>query len=74
VWGDHDRIIPLIHAYKAHEAIPNSKLEVMEGVGHYPHVEQPAHFVQILRDFLRTTEPTEFDRDEQRDLLRQGPT
>ena len=60
VWGEHDKIIPLVHAYQAHEAIPNSRLEVMEGVGHYSHVEEPARFVEILKDFLRTTEPSQF--------------
>jgi len=74
VWGEHDRIIPLAHAYQAHEAIPNSRLAVMEGVGHYSHVEEPAHFVEILKDFLRTTEPAKFNPEEQRDLLRQGPS
>jgi len=73
VWGDHDKIIPVDHAYLAHEAIPNSRLEVMEGVGHYPHVEEPVRFVEILRDFLRTTEPSRFNPEEQLDLLRQGP-
>ena len=58
VWGDRDRIIPLVHAYKAHEALPNSRLEVMEGVGHFPQVEEPVRFVEILVDFLRTTEPS----------------
>lgn len=73
VWGDHDRIIPLDHAYLAHEAISNSRLEVMAGVGHYPHVEEPVRFVEILRDFLRTTEPSKSDPEELLDLLRQGP-
>jgi len=73
VWGDHDRIIPLRHAHLAHEAIPNSRLEVMEGVGHYPHVEEPARFVEILKDFLRTTEPGTFDPEDLLGLLRQGP-
>ena len=73
VWGDHDRIIPIAHAYQAHEAIPHSRLEVMEGVGHYAHVEQPARFVETLKDFLRTTEPATFDPEERRDLLRHGP-
>ncbi len=73
VWGDHDRIIPLNHAYLAHEAIPNSRLEVMQGVGHYPQVENPVRFVEILRDFLRTTEPSGFDPDKLLGLLRQGP-
>jgi pimeloyl-ACP methyl ester carboxylesterase len=73
VWGDRDRIIPLDHAYLAHEAIPNSRLEVMRGVGHYPQVEEPARFVEILKDFLRTTEPSAFDAKELLSLLSQGP-
>jgi pimeloyl-ACP methyl ester carboxylesterase len=72
VWGDHDRIIPVAHAHQAHEAIPNSRLEIMEGVGHFPHVEEPARFVAILRDFLNSSEPGQFTADAMRDLLRQG--
>ena len=45
----------------------------MEGVGHFPQVEEPARFVEILKDFLRTTEPSKFDPEELLDLLRQGP-
>jgi pimeloyl-ACP methyl ester carboxylesterase len=60
VWGDRDKIIPVSHAYQAHEAIPNSRLEIVEGVGHFPHVEDPYRFVEILVDFLRTTEPSDF--------------
>jgi len=70
VWGDHDKIIPPVHAYKAHEAIPNSRLEIMEGVGHFPHVEQPVRFVEILRDFLRTTDPSTFTPEQIGELLR----
>ena len=73
VWGDHDRVIPVEHAYRAHEAMPNSKLEVMEGVGHFPQVEEPVRFVEVLRDFLQTTEPSKFDPEELLDVLRQGP-
>ena len=72
VWGENDKIIPLIHAYKAHEAIPNSRLEIMNGVGHYPHVEEPFRFVEILIDFLKTTEPSHFTPEELRDQLRRG--
>lgn len=72
IWGEKDRIIPLDHAYRAHEAIPNSRLEVIEGVGHYPHVERPGHFVEILRQFLETTEPSRFDPEERRSQLHHG--
>jgi pimeloyl-ACP methyl ester carboxylesterase len=74
VWGDQDRIIPVAHAYQAHEAIPNSRLEILPGVGHFPHVEEPVQFVDILRDFLSTTEPSSFTPEERRELLRGAPT
>ena len=72
VWGDRDRIIPIAHAYEAHEAIPNSRLEVIDGVGHFPHAEAPVRFVEVLRNFLRTTEPSAFTPEEMRDLLSRG--
>ncbi len=71
VWGEADRIIPVSHAYQAHEAIPNSRLEVMPGVGHFPHAEEPIRFAEILRDFLSTTEPGSFTAQERRELLRE---
>ena len=74
VWGDHDKIIPLTHAYIAHEAIPNSQLEVMEGVGHFPQVEEPEQFVRILVDFLRATEPVTLAPEDPRDGLRPTTT
>lgn len=55
VWGEDDTIIPVSHAHAAHEVIEGSRLEVIEGVGHFPHVEAPERFVEVLRDFLVTT-------------------
>jgi pimeloyl-ACP methyl ester carboxylesterase len=57
VWGDRDPIIPVDHAYAAHELVPGSRLEIFEGAGHYPHCEQPARFVDVLVDFLASTAP-----------------
>ncbi len=57
VWGDRDPIIPLAHGVTAHDAIPGSRLEIFEGVGHYPHCEQPERFVEVLVDFLTSTTP-----------------
>ncbi|CAN5826567.1 alpha/beta fold hydrolase [soil metagenome] len=56
-WGDNDRIIPVQHAYDAHEAIPGSRLEIFEGCGHFIHAEEPARFARLLRDFIDTTDP-----------------
>lgn len=37
--------------------IPGSRLEIFEGVGHYPHCEAPERFVEVLVDFIASTEP-----------------
>ena len=57
VWGNRDPFIPVGHAFSAHEAIPGSRLEIFEGVGHYPHCEAPERFVEVLVDFIASTEP-----------------
>ena len=55
IWGDQDRIIPVAHGYAAHAAVPGSRLEVLPGVGHFPHVESPTAVVEILDNFIATT-------------------
>jgi len=57
VWGDADPIIPVEHAYEAHASIPGSRLEIFEGLGHYPHCEAPERFVEVLSDFIESTVP-----------------
>jgi pimeloyl-ACP methyl ester carboxylesterase len=57
IWGDSDPIIPVSHGIEAHEAMPGSRLEIFEGVGHFPHVEVPDQFTEVLLDFMATTEP-----------------
>lgn len=74
VWGGKDRIIPLSHAVQALDAMPNGRLEVLPGAGHFPQAEEPARFVEVLRHFLRTTEPSAFTPQEMRERLRRGST
>jgi pimeloyl-ACP methyl ester carboxylesterase len=64
VWGDRDPIIPVAHAEEAHRALPASRLEIFEGVGHVPQLESPGSFIAALERFLDETEPARFDRDE----------
>jgi pimeloyl-ACP methyl ester carboxylesterase len=59
VWGGADPIIPVEHAYEAHEGIEGSRLEIFENVGHYPHVEAPEQFVALLTEFIETTLPAQ---------------
>jgi len=72
IWGDCDGIIPIEHAHEAHSAMPGSRLEIFHGVGHFPHVEQPRRFVEVLSDFISSTEPASGDLDTYRELLRAG--
>jgi pimeloyl-ACP methyl ester carboxylesterase len=57
VWGDADPIIPVSHAYAAHDSMPGSHIEVFPGVGHYPHCEDPKLFVEVLTEFIENTIP-----------------
>jgi len=63
IWGEDDMVIPVSHARIAHEEIPGSRLEIFEESGHLPHRDHPARFVQIIEDFIDSTEPGEFDPD-----------
>ncbi len=76
IWGDRDDIIPVSHAYAAHEAIPGSRLEIIEGVGHFPQIEAPEQFVSALVDFVDTTEPAQLGAQDRQRLLkeRSGPS
>ena len=63
IWGDQDRIIPVDHGYAVHAARPGSRLEVLAGVGHFPHVERPSEVVDLIDDFIdTTTQPTMRER------------
>jgi pimeloyl-ACP methyl ester carboxylesterase len=45
------------HAMAAHNAISGSRIEIFDGVGHYPHCEAPERFVAVLVDFIASTKP-----------------
>ena len=66
IWGARDPIIPVHHGEHAHEAIPGSRLEIFDGVGHLPQLEAPGRFVAVLERFLEQTEPAQFDAREWR--------
>ncbi|MGQ0831312.1 MAG: alpha/beta fold hydrolase [Microthrixaceae bacterium] len=57
IWGDRDAVIPVEHAHIAHDLIPGSRLEVVEGAGHFLPIERPELIDRLLRDFLATTSP-----------------
>jgi pimeloyl-ACP methyl ester carboxylesterase len=66
VWGENDPIIPVEHGRDAHAQLPAARLEIFEGVGHVPQVEQPGRFITVLQRFIAETKPARFDRKEWR--------
>ena len=72
VWGALDSIIPVSHAYGAHESIVGSRLEVFEQARHFPHQDEPSRFSRVLLDFLTTSEPAVGDRATLRARLEHG--
>ena len=55
LWGRQDGVIPLKVGELLHQAIPNSKLEVIERCGHIPHEEKPVETIARIADFLSVT-------------------
>jgi pimeloyl-ACP methyl ester carboxylesterase len=62
IWGEEDNIIPVDHAYAALEARPDCRLEILPGVGHFAQVEAPDKVIDLLDEFISTTEPADPSR------------
>ena len=45
---------------RAHGLMPGSRLELFEGAGHFPHLDDPVRFVSLLSEFVAGTEPQEY--------------
>ena len=53
IWGEKDKMVPVKYAYMFNEKIDNSKLEILAGIGHSPHLKKPKELVDIILKFLR---------------------
>ncbi|MEJ7876975.1 MAG: alpha/beta fold hydrolase [Solirubrobacterales bacterium] len=69
VWGDNDRIIPSHHAEIARDAMPESRLELIEGAGHFPQMTHPIRVARALAEFIDETEPAEIEAEDMRELV-----
>ena len=72
IWGDDDFVIPVDHARTAHAAIPGSRLEIFENSGHMPFRDHPDRFVEVVRRFIDSTRPADYNQELLRSLLRTG--
>jgi pimeloyl-ACP methyl ester carboxylesterase len=71
IWGSRDPIVPALHAETVRTLVPTARVEVFPQAGHWPHLDDPEHFCDVLLDFMATTEPAAHDLDSWRKLLAQ---
>ena len=57
VAADLDDITPLTAQVRVRELFPDAKLEVLNGVGHLAHYEQPIQTARAIRTFLSSQKP-----------------
>ena len=53
IWGDKDTDTPISDAKIMEEMIPDSGLAVLKGAGHFPFLEQPSVFRNIMRVYFQ---------------------
>jgi len=53
VWGEHDRLVPRAYAKEFAGRIANTRLEVVAGAGHAPHLEEPDATARAVQAFLK---------------------
>ena len=52
LWGRNDTATPLIWAHRLEQDLAGARLEIIEGCGHYPPLEQPDTFARIASEFV----------------------
>ncbi len=53
VWGTTDAYIPWQQAERQRESFPSARIELLEGLGHWPFLEDPARVAEVVIPFLR---------------------
>jgi pimeloyl-ACP methyl ester carboxylesterase len=52
LWGSQDRVTPPDYGQRFAAAIPNAEFRLIDGAGHYAHLEQPDRFVSAVDGFI----------------------
>ncbi|MDQ6608172.1 MAG: alpha/beta hydrolase [Actinomycetota bacterium] len=53
VWGTDDVYIPWKQAERQRESFPSARIQLLEGLGHWPFLEDPARVAEHVLPFLR---------------------
>jgi pimeloyl-ACP methyl ester carboxylesterase len=72
IWGAQDPIVPAQHAESVRVLVPSARVEVFDDAGHWPHLDEPDRFCDVLLEFIASTEPAAHDLDSWRRLLAQN--
>lgn len=51
-WGDKDPVAVVAMAHRLQQNIPGSRLQLLKNVGHYPMLEAPKQWSQVILQFL----------------------
>jgi pimeloyl-ACP methyl ester carboxylesterase len=46
-------MIPAWHAASATSSIEHCRVELFQGAGHFPHLDDPDRFAALVREFVR---------------------
>jgi pimeloyl-ACP methyl ester carboxylesterase len=52
VWGASDRLVDPAYGRAYAQAIPGARFAEIEAAGHYPYLEQPDRFAEVVSEFL----------------------
>lgn len=58
IWGDQDRLFPVVHGQKGHKLSKNAQFIVLKQVGHAPQVEVPRLVARHLHEFIQGLQKT----------------
>lgn len=53
IWGSEDRVVPIDSGYQYRDALPDARLEVIEGAGHYVEYEEPETVARLIAAHIR---------------------
>lgn len=53
LWGTYDAYLPWRQAERQREAFPSARVELLEGLGHWPFLEDPWRVASLVVPFLR---------------------
>jgi pimeloyl-ACP methyl ester carboxylesterase len=70
IWGGRDSIIPAEQAYEAVDLVPHMELAVIPEAGHFPHVDAPETFINLVTEFEEGTTPSTLTVDVMAEIMR----